>query len=99
MLSKSLVLRASRSSLRSEEHTSELQSQPNLVCRLLLEKKNRHKPGAGVRTRESGIGIRTAEMDVPGLTIMRTPGLGRSVGSRRPCRETSPPTPPPPCDE
>src|SRR5438270_4676899 len=26
---------------RSEEHTSELQSQSNLVCRLLLEKKNR----------------------------------------------------------
>src|SRR2546430_13298517 len=33
--------RASRapSSVRSEEHTSELQSQSNLVCRLLLEKK------------------------------------------------------------
>src|SRR2546430_3698966 len=28
-------------SIRSEEHTSELQSQSNLVCRLLLEKKNR----------------------------------------------------------
>src|SRR2546430_12865149 len=29
---------------RSEEHTSELQSQSNLVCRLLLEKKNtKHK--------------------------------------------------------
>src|SRR5688572_20480306 len=27
---------------RSEEHTSELQSQSNLVCRLLLEKKNRN---------------------------------------------------------
>src|SRR5438270_4144124 len=27
--------------MRSEEHTSELQSQPNLVCRLLLEKKHR----------------------------------------------------------
>src|SRR2546427_2319891 len=27
---------------RSEEHTSELQSQSNLVCRLLLEKKKRH---------------------------------------------------------
>src|SRR5688572_31653977 len=27
-------------SIRSEEHTSELQSQSNLVCRLLLEKKN-----------------------------------------------------------
>src|SRR5256886_12572243 len=30
---------ASRSATRSEEHTSELQSQSNLVCRLLLEKK------------------------------------------------------------
>src|SRR2546430_13657462 len=29
---------------RSEEHTSELQSQSNLVCRLLLEKKNRVPP-------------------------------------------------------
>src|SRR5690606_41754647 len=28
--------------LRSEEHTSELQSRENLVCRLLLEKKNSH---------------------------------------------------------
>src|SRR5688500_19838398 len=28
-------------SLRSEEHTSELQSPCNLVCRLLLEKKNK----------------------------------------------------------
>src|SRR5436305_10968439 len=27
---------------RSEEHTSELQSRPHLVCRLLLEKKNKH---------------------------------------------------------
>src|SRR2546430_17743333 len=29
---------------RSEEHTSELQSQSNLVCRLLLEKKKKIKP-------------------------------------------------------
>src|SRR5688572_32500615 len=29
---------------RSEEHTSELQSQSNLVCRLLLEKKKRRYP-------------------------------------------------------
>src|SRR5688572_30871879 len=28
---------------RSEEHTSELQSQSNLVCRLLLEKKKKRK--------------------------------------------------------
>src|SRR5688572_32502027 len=33
----------SPSSRRSEEHTSELQSQSNLVCRLLLEKKKKNK--------------------------------------------------------
>src|SRR5205085_8550366 len=39
--SKSLkfYLASYRNELRSEEHTSELQSQSNLVCRLLLEKK------------------------------------------------------------
>src|SRR5256885_8788008 len=31
-------------SIRSEEHTSELQSPCNLVCRLLLEKKKNHSP-------------------------------------------------------
>src|SRR2546430_6894325 len=37
---------------RSEEHTSELQSQSNLVCRLLLEKKKNltSPPAAAVRT-------------------------------------------------
>src|SRR2546430_6902390 len=34
------LIRGGRSGARSEEHTSELQSQSNLVCRLLLEKKN-----------------------------------------------------------
>src|SRR3989442_7566002 len=33
-----------RSRRRSEEHTSELQSRPHLVCRLLLEKKKRDTP-------------------------------------------------------
>src|SRR2546427_5529261 len=33
----------STTTCRSEEHTSELQSQSNLVCRLLLEKK-KHQP-------------------------------------------------------
>src|SRR2546430_12597873 len=33
------------SAQRSEEHTSELQSQSNLVCRLLLEKKKNHGSG------------------------------------------------------
>src|SRR5690606_40855573 len=34
---------STRRSRRSEEHTSELQSRENLVCRLLLEKKKRTK--------------------------------------------------------
>src|SRR5262245_65320737 len=33
---------------RSEEHTSELQSLRQLVCRLLLEKKNPEKPGGAL---------------------------------------------------
>src|SRR2546430_8661958 len=40
---------------RSEEHTSELQSQSNLVCRLLLEKKKKYRqplaPSAAYRSR------------------------------------------------
>src|SRR5256885_2862172 len=44
--------------LRSEEHTSELQSPCNLVCRLLLEKKKARRSGTtdspdGWRTREA----------------------------------------------
>src|SRR5699024_12413247 len=35
--------RPSRSAPRSEEHTSELQSRFDLVCRLLLEKKKEHR--------------------------------------------------------
>src|SRR5688572_33373210 len=36
------ALRSLETMTRSEEHTSELQSQSNLVCRLLLEKKNKY---------------------------------------------------------
>src|SRR5690242_21392514 len=36
-------LRGSTRACRSEEHTSELQSHVNLVCRLLLEKKKKQK--------------------------------------------------------
>src|SRR5262249_61753936 len=35
---------------RSEEHTSELQSLTNLVCRLLLEKKKKNKTPAAIHT-------------------------------------------------
>src|SRR5256886_9125839 len=39
-----------RAAKRSEEHTSELQSQSNLVCRLLLEKKKKTKQLKAVST-------------------------------------------------
>src|SRR5438034_1719284 len=42
-------LAAARAATRSEEHTSELQSHSDLVCRLLLEKKNKRR----VRTTQS----------------------------------------------
>src|SRR2546430_9857757 len=47
---------------RSEEHTSELQSQSNLVCRLLLEKKKTIKYclGRGMRLRTSSTRSTTA---------------------------------------
>src|SRR5690554_2437059 len=35
---------------RSEEHTSELQSRPHLVCRLLLEKKKKHNSQVCINT-------------------------------------------------
>src|SRR2546430_3938371 len=48
---------------RSEEHTSELQSQSNLVCRLLLEKKNGHLVDNHVDTkfckRRHHVGVKT----------------------------------------
>src|SRR3712207_9473178 len=41
LVSHDLVPLAEQRSTRSEEHTSELQSRQYLVCRLLLEKKNK----------------------------------------------------------
>src|SRR5438270_5027015 len=39
--SRTMSSSATARAIRSEEHTSELQSQSNLVCRLLLEKKKK----------------------------------------------------------
>src|SRR5690554_7284504 len=38
-----LIIEVAEEVDRSEEHTSELQSRPHLVCRLLLEKKKKEK--------------------------------------------------------
>src|SRR5438270_6668755 len=51
-----------REEYRSEEHTSELQSQSNLVCRLLLEKKKKHNRPA--RSPHRGSGHATAATSV-----------------------------------
>src|SRR2546426_9075533 len=53
--------------VRSEEHTSELQSPCNLVCRLLLEKKkNQHRIGDD--TGERMMSITLIVVDAAGLT-------------------------------
>src|SRR5688572_30905202 len=44
--------RRKQNRVRSEEHTSELQSQSNLVCRLLLEKKKKKKHYSISRSRK-----------------------------------------------
>src|ERR1035438_10702049 len=54
--SRSPVFRKSEprpAAFRSEEHTSELQSLRHLVCRLLLEKKNKNKKKSKEQTRWS----------------------------------------------
>src|SRR5690606_41368991 len=42
-----VALALTATTIRSEEHTSELQSRENLVCRLLLEKKKKDSEGLG----------------------------------------------------
>src|SRR2546430_11914920 len=61
---------------RSEEHTSELQSQSNLVCRLLLEKKKTQHITLNRRTDSSA----TVTLSQPGITLhrLRAPSLGRT---------------------
>src|SRR5260370_26834201 len=43
--------------IRSEEHTSELQSHLNLVCRLLLEKKKKNRSVVGLEVRLDRLGM------------------------------------------
>src|SRR5260370_13766685 len=57
---------------RSEEHTSELQSHLNLVCRLLLEKKN--------RKRNAVLLPPTLAYPPPISGVLTRPWFGRTVG-------------------
>src|SRR2546429_3426010 len=73
------------SPLRSEEHTSELQSRLHLVCRLLLEKKKPHPRPARHRA--------PAPLAAPPPRPHRGP-----TPARRPCSRPPPQTPRPPPD-
>src|SRR2546430_8412194 len=53
---------------RSEEHTSELQSQSNLVCRLLLEKKKELTSGRLLSSDTSSMGLHLKPQSVPLLS-------------------------------
>src|SRR5256886_11026815 len=71
--------------LRSEEHTSELQSQSNLVCRLLLEKKNptgyppRRGSHSGTRIRDpAGTDVLPAGAQLPPGCRLRVLHLRRT---------------------
>src|SRR5205085_12686374 len=70
---------------RSEEHTSELQSQSNLVCRLLLEKKNKTRPFLRVETtvtpRSASATIQYGKQQRPTAVRSAPPhaSLGRSL--------------------
>src|SRR2546430_13521826 len=55
---------------RSEEHTSELQSQSNLVCRLLLEKKKLSM--SRLQRRVTGVVIRSRLLCMPTHTLTHT---------------------------
>src|SRR5256886_5790382 len=60
---------------RSEEHTSELQSQPNLVCRLLLEKKTDIVVGMSV----PGVSVAAVGDDAPAIYGVRSSSAGHMI--------------------
>src|SRR5256886_3562883 len=74
-ISERAIRRSARSD-RSEEHTSELQSQSNLVCRLLLEKKNAHSLRSGQALNEAN---RTPALPALNVAIIGQPNVGKST--------------------
>src|SRR5437870_2177112 len=77
-------------SVRSEEHTSELQSRGQLVCRLLLEKKKGTPPAAPGRWRASSSRSRASTAPT---TSAHPPSRRRTRSRRRPsasCSSTRP---------
>src|SRR2546430_10163380 len=73
------ILMSVTTASRSEEHTSELQSQSNLVCRLLLEKKN--------KLEQRGIALKTLDEDTFGLnaSLLGRYGFDLLILFTKPC--------------
>src|SRR5690625_6701532 len=65
--------------VRSEEHTSELQSRGHLVCRLLLEKKNTHR-AVGIPVLQNGRRIHPRAGSVPYLADEAVVGTEETHG-------------------
>src|SRR2546430_3607364 len=74
---------------RSEEHTSELQSQSNLVCRLLLEKKKKSRLIVRVGSEELYSAPRHCCSYCTGVCLDGAPFVRRSVPRRRGCRSSN----------
>src|SRR2546430_5525797 len=66
--------------VRSEEHTSELQPQPNLVCRLLLQKNNLEGPSH-----------HSSRRPVTSTRLIRSkrPALPTNIAANHPVRPTT----------
>src|SRR5256885_2649876 len=84
-----LLARVSPPPLRSEEHTSELQSPCNLVCRLLLEKKTcsllshcRHRSGVTVRETRKEAKSENEMVKVSGMKSSLAWPSRKTVGSK-----------------
>src|SRR2546430_8796833 len=69
---------------RSEEHTSQLQSQSNLVCRLLLEKKKQHHLLAPAPSRAFGRRASDDRSEPPSERLMTARARVRSTSAPSP---------------
>src|SRR3954464_13642414 len=79
---------ACKKSARSEEHTSELQSHDNLVCRLLLEKKNLQMTGADPADARRN----THDIDAPPVLGVRSRARSGAANSGWRCSPRSSPS-------
>src|SRR5256886_7681388 len=84
-----IVRGISKAEPRSEEHTSELQSQSNIVCRLLLEKKNINNAVGALQLYHNIDGISNNAFGIAALSHNITPSDNTAVSSNTTQHDTS----------